>query len=73
MGLDTECERSMISKEFWKTLGKPTLSKSRLQFKTYTNEIFHAMGELKCKVNYNDKIIKHVCVLGNTGFFTIWT
>ncbi|XP_039303912.1 uncharacterized protein K02A2.6-like [Solenopsis invicta] len=60
MEIDTGCERSMVSKEFWKTLGKPTLSKSTLQFKTYTNEIFHAIGELNCKVKYNNETIEHV-------------
>jgi hypothetical protein len=60
MEMDTGCERSMISKEFWKLLGKPTLSKSTLQFKTYTNEIFHAIGELNCKVKYNNETVEHV-------------
>ncbi|XP_011883701.1 PREDICTED: uncharacterized protein K02A2.6-like, partial [Vollenhovia emeryi] len=60
MEMDTGCERSIISKEFWEELGKPALAKSTLQFRTYTNQIFYAMGELECNLNYNNKTIKHV-------------
>lgn len=59
MEMDTGCERSIISKEFWETLGKPALLKSTLQFKTYTNQTFQAIGELHCKVNYKNEIIEH--------------
>lgn len=60
MEMNTGCEHSMISKKFWETLGKPALLKLTLQFRTYTNQIFHVMGELKCKVNYNNENVEHI-------------
>lgn len=60
MEIDTGCECSMISKKFWEELGKSALSKSTLQFKTYTNQIFHAMSEVKFKLNYNNETIEHI-------------
>lgn len=59
MEIDTGCECSMISTKFWEELGKPALSKSPLQFRTYTNQIFHAVGELKCNLTYENETIEH--------------
>jgi len=47
MELDTGCERSLVSKEFWKNgKGAPLLKKSHTYLKTYTQEDFKPIGEL---------------------------
>jgi hypothetical protein len=46
--------------DFWRqNLGAPKLKKSSHSFKTYTNQVFHPIGDLSVKLCYNGKTIEH--------------
>jgi len=65
MELDTGCERSLLSEKFWRSsLSKPKLSKSNVVFRTYTNEIFKPLGNLKTSVVYHNQIVEHEFPVG---------
>jgi len=53
MEFDSGCKKSMISEAFWKEqLGSPKLEKTEIIFKTYTDEEFSPLGELKTQLEY---------------------
>ena len=60
MELDTGCETSILSEDFWRQcLKSPKLTPSALTFRTYTKETFKPLGELKTSIVYNGQCSKH--------------
>ncbi|CAL8106073.1 unnamed protein product [Orchesella dallaii] len=58
MELDTGCDTSILSKEFWqKELGAPKLKSSNVVFRTYTKETFRPVGELDTQIEYKGQTV----------------
>ncbi|CAL8139790.1 unnamed protein product [Orchesella dallaii] len=71
MELDTGCETSILAEDFWKAqLNAPPLQKSSFVFRTYTNAMFHPLGDLETVISYNGQQHKHrIPVYKGTSLF----
>lgn len=70
MELDTGCETSILSEDFWKQLGSPKLKKSSFVFRTYTKAVFKPLGEFETTLAYNGQRLDHsIPVYKGTSLF----
>jgi hypothetical protein len=56
---DTGCDDTILSEDFWKSLGSPPLLGSRLVFTAYTGTEFRPIGELEADVQYQGQVLRH--------------